>query len=308
MPQDTIWMDCGGGVQERFYDARGVRTRVLEAGEGPVLLLLHGTGGHAETYCRNIVPLSKYFRVMAVDMIGHGYTDRPGGIAYTLDDFAAHLADLLDAIGADRAHMSGESLGSAVAAWFAISRPDRIGRLVLNTAVLAVPTPEGQAELEEFARRTAEVMCPGSRASLFARECSGSVPDPARMTEELVSCRMKIYQQPGCLQTIGQVMMSIGGMFRGVSGHEYFAPGIMGRVSCPTLVLWTEHNPGQNAEFARVVSAEIPEHEFQLVTDCGHWPQFEKADEFNKMMLEFLGAEAGVHVNEQEGEMWQVPV
>ena len=292
MPPETIWLDMsGGGVAERFYDANGVRTRVLEAGDGPVLLLLHGTGGHAETYYRNIVPLSRHFRVLAVDMVGHGYTDRPD-IGYSLDDFAGHIADLLDAIGAgdDRVFVSGESLGSAVAAWFAITHAHRVERLVLNTAVLAPPTPEGLAELEEFARRTVEVMSSGFTREAVRTRMEWLVADPSRMTEELVSCRMKIYQQPGMLQTIGKVMMSVGGLFRGVSGQRYLEPGVMSRILCPTLVLWTEHNPGQNAEFARNVAADIPEHTFHVLTECGHWPQFENPDEFNRLHLEFLAA------------------
>ena len=291
MPEDTIWLEMsGGGVAERFYDAGGVRTRALEAGDqdAPVLLLLHGTGGHAETYYRNVVPLSKHFRVLSVDMVGHGFSDRPADIGYSLDDFANHIADLLDAIGADKAHISGESLGSAVAAWFAISHPERVERLVLNTAVLAHPTPEGMAELEEFARRTVEVMSSGLTRDAIRTRMQWLVSDPSRMTEELVSCRMRIYKQPGMLETIGKVMMSVGGMFRGLTGQQYFEPGVMSRISCPTLVLWTEHNPGQNAEFAEKVAQDIPDHEFHVLTDCGHWPQYESPEEFNQLHLEFL--------------------
>lgn len=290
MSEGSIWLEMvGRGVQERFYDAGGVRTRVLEAGEGPTLLLLHGTGGHAETYYRNMVPLSEHFRVLAVDMVGHGFSDRPG-IAYSLDDFAGHVADLLDAIGVERAHISGESLGSAVAAWFAITRPERVERLVLNTAVLALPTEEGLAELEEFARRTVEVMSGGFTREAVRTRMEWLVAEPSRMTEELVSCRYKIYSQPGMLEAVGKVMMSVGGMFRGLSGQEYFEDGVMGRIQAPTLVLWTEHNPGQNADFARAVAADIPDHEFKILTDCGHWPQFEDPDEFNRLHVEFLTA------------------
>ena len=75
----TIWLEfLGRGVSETFYDVKGIRTRVLEAGPPSAhpLVMLHGTGGHAETYHRNIGPLSEHFRVYAIDMIGHGYTDQ----------------------------------------------------------------------------------------------------------------------------------------------------------------------------------------------------------------------------------------
>jgi len=88
----------GTGIRENYYDVCGIRTRVLEAGTGHPLILLHGTGGHAETYLRNIGPLSQHFRVLAMDMVGHGYTDRPAG-DYTMDTFADHVCGLIDTIG-----------------------------------------------------------------------------------------------------------------------------------------------------------------------------------------------------------------
>src|SRR5205085_1365087 len=72
----SIWVDLLG-AEVRFRDAGGLRTRSIEAGEGEPLILLHGSGGHAEAYSRNVLPLANDFRVHAVDMIGHGLTDKP---------------------------------------------------------------------------------------------------------------------------------------------------------------------------------------------------------------------------------------
>jgi pimeloyl-ACP methyl ester carboxylesterase len=68
---------------ERYYDAAGIRTRCFEKGEGKPVILLHGGGGHAETWVRNLIPLSQKFRVLAIDYLGHGYTDKPK-ITYNL--------------------------------------------------------------------------------------------------------------------------------------------------------------------------------------------------------------------------------
>src|SRR5258706_11395647 len=104
----SIWQGFAGhGVAENYYDVHGVRTRVLECGSGFPLMLLHGAGGHAETYARNIVPLSEHFRVLAIDMVGHGYSDRPD-VRYTMGGFADHVGGLLDGIGAPTAFLSGE--------------------------------------------------------------------------------------------------------------------------------------------------------------------------------------------------------
>jgi pimeloyl-ACP methyl ester carboxylesterase len=284
----SIWLDLlGSGVQERYYDVRGVRTRVLEAGDGPVLVLLHGTGGHAETYCRNLGALSRRFRVCAIDMVGHGFTGRPA-LDYSLDDYAAHVVGLLDVLGAERAHVSGESLGAMVAAWTGITHPDRVDRVVMNTGTLARPDAEGQAQLDDLEQRTHAFARTGVTREAVRHRMNWLVADPSCMTDEMIECRLRIYQQPGMLDSVAKIMSRVIGMLRGDHGDEYMAPGVLARLACPTLVLWTEDNPGQSTELARRVSEDLPDGRFQVLTDCAHWPQFERPDVFNDTHLDFL--------------------
>jgi pimeloyl-ACP methyl ester carboxylesterase len=284
----SIWLDLmGTGVQERFYDVRGVRTRVLEAGDGPLLVLLHGTGGHAETYCRNLGPLSRHFRVCAVDMVGHGFSDRPP-LDYTLDDYASHIVGLLDVLEVERAHVSGESLGAMVAAWLGIRHGGRVDRVVMNTGTLARPDDAGQAQLDDLERRTHALAESGVTRDAVRHRMNWLVADPARMTDEMIECRLRIYQQPGMLDSVATIMSRVIGMVRGDHGDEYMAPGILRELERPTLVLWTEDNPGQSTQLAERVSADLPDGRFQVLTDCAHWPQFERPDVFNEVHLEFL--------------------
>lgn len=267
MSTPTIWTELlGVEVAQRYYDAGGIRTRVLEAGDGPVLLLLHGTGGHAEAYYRNVPALSRHFRVLAVDMLGHGFTDRPD-IAYTLDAYVDHLAALLDALGAERASLSGESLGAAVTAWFAIKHPDRIDRAVLNTGLL-VP-PDRLEEILEIGVRTRAIAEHGLTLETVRKRMEFLVSSPERMTDELVACRYAIYAQDGMMERVGRIMGWMMGLLRGEVGEEYMQPGTMARVQCPTLVLWTEHNPGQSVELAREVVASMPDARIEVLRDAG---------------------------------------
>jgi pimeloyl-ACP methyl ester carboxylesterase len=289
----SIWLDLmGSGAAERFVDAGGVRTRVLEAGgDGPALVLLHGTGGHAETYCRNLGPLSRHFRVLAVDMVGHGLSERPD-IDYAVSDFAGHVIDLLDALEIERAHVSGESLGAMVAAWAGIANPDRVDRVVMNTGTLARPDAEGQAQLDDLEQRTLALARDGITREAVRHRMNWLVADPSRMTDEMIDCRLKIYEQPGMLDTVATIMSRVVGMLRGDHGDEFMAPGVLERLQRPTLVLWTEDNPGQTTELAERVSADLPDGRFEVLTDCAHWPQFERPDVFNEMHIEFLKGEA----------------
>jgi 2-hydroxy-6-oxonona-2,4-dienedioate hydrolase len=128
----SIWGELGDVDHTlRHVNVGGVRTRVLQAGSGPDLILLHGTGGHLEAYARDIAGLADRFRVTAYDMVGHGWSDLPD-TPYTIDVLSDHLIGLMDALGISRAHLSGESLGGWVTAWTAAYHPDRVDRLVLN--------------------------------------------------------------------------------------------------------------------------------------------------------------------------------
>jgi 2-hydroxy-6-oxonona-2,4-dienedioate hydrolase len=287
----SIWLDLmGSGVRERFVDAAGVRTRVLEAGEdhAEALVLLHGTGGHAETYCRNIGPLSQRFRVLALDMVGHGFTDRPRDLDHSVADFAAHVIAVLDALGIERAHVSGESLGGMVAAWCGIAHPERVDRVVMNTGTLARPDAAGQAQLDDLEQRTHALAKDGITEEKVRHRMNWLVADPSRMTDEMIQVRLRIYQQDGMLEDAARTMSSVVGMLRGDHGDEFMAPGVLKRLERPTLVLWTEDNPGQTTDLAQRVSADIPDGRFEVLTDCAHWPQFERPDVFNAQHLEFL--------------------
>jgi pimeloyl-ACP methyl ester carboxylesterase len=283
-----MWLELAGtGIKETFHDVDGVRTRVLEAGDGPALLILHGTGGHAETYQRNIGPLSKHFRVLVPDMIGHGFTDRPD-LAYTLDDFADHLFGLLDVLGIDHVHLSGESLGGCVAAWMTLARPERVDRLVLNTGILDRPDAKGLVQLADLEERTKK-LADDLSLDVVRRRLEWLVVDPDSMTEEMVRIRHRIYSQPGMVDSVIRIMGAVLSMNRGpYEGVDYIDRTLMAGVKVPTLVLWSDHNPGKPFEVIKPAIDLIPDHEVHVIRDAAHWPQFEQADEVNRLMLDFL--------------------
>ena len=147
----ALWSAVAGGeFSLRHVNVKGIRTRILEAGNGPdTLIFLHGIAGHLEAYMRNILPHAAHFRVLAIDMLGHGFTDKPAR-DYQVSDYVEHLHDLLDTLGLDSVHLSGESLGGWVAARFAALYPQRIKRLVLNTAGGMIADPKVMERLQDM--------------------------------------------------------------------------------------------------------------------------------------------------------------
>jgi 2-hydroxy-6-oxonona-2,4-dienedioate hydrolase len=285
----TIWVDLLG-AQVKYYDAAGLRTRAIEAGTGDALILLHGSGGHAEAYTRNVVPLAEHFRVCSVDMIGHGLTDKPEG-DYQATDYAKHIVDFMDAAGIQRAHFAGESLGGWVACWIALLYPDRVGKLVSVTGT-GLEVESDEASREHHQRGTAElrrlsqqfVQHP-TRENLRAR-LSWLFHDPDRdITDELVDLRWAIYKLPGAEAAV----MRTGKPGTGPSNPEYkLTPQRLREIRAPFLFLWTQFNPSIPTAMARRAHEQMPGTQFVELAHCAHWPQWEDPTAFNQTVTRFL--------------------
>ena len=285
----SIWNELQGvALKQTFYDAGGIRTRVLEAGSGFPLFLMHGTGGHAEAYSRNIAAHAEHFHVIAYDMVGHGYTDAPD-IDYDEQAYVDHLHSLMDAMEIQAAHLSGESLGGSVAAWFALQYPERVGKLVLNTGLPLSPnTRQGIDQMKDFLARSRKATGTPTRDALAVR-MRWLFLDEASLTDELLETRFRIYSQPGRAAAIRKLTeRAIGGLIDPESQKTWYRPDQLRELACPTLLLWTNHNPGQPVELARQAAASIPDARVVVLENSSHWPQWEEPDAFNRAHMEFL--------------------
>lgn len=283
MAHQSIWSDLQGvDFEQRYVDVGGIRTRYLHAGKKgtPVLIFIHGTGGHAEAYVRNLEAHAEHFDVYAIDMLGHGYTDKPD-YDYTLPRYVAHIAGFMDALGIKTASLSGESLGGWVASHVALAHPQRIEKLVLNTA--------GGDKLDFNAlARIVEL-------SLLA------VDDPSwerletrlrwlmhrkdLVHDDLVRSRQMIYEKPGMKEAMRHILS----MHTPETRKQYgIAPEQWASLKQPTLVLWTDNDPTAKVEVGEALHALIPGSQLVVMTDCGHWPQFEDAPTFNRLHIDFL--------------------
>ena len=150
----SFWVEL---LDANVYCLKGrYTTRVIEAGEGEPLLLLHGTGGHAENYVRNIAPLARRHRVIAIDFLWHGRSQTSGFSPEVLPPLVDQVLDVLDTLKIERAHIEGQSLGGWVAMLFALAQPRRLSRLILTTPMGYRPdegTVPGYAEHDPKAAR-----------------------------------------------------------------------------------------------------------------------------------------------------------
>jgi len=284
----SIWRslaDCQFSV--RFIDAAGVRTRVLEAGEGPPLVLMHGTGGHLEAFMRNIATLSRDFRVTAIDFDGHGYSDAPDE-PYTIETYANHLGAVLENLEIERPALSGESLGGWVAAWFAAHHPERVDRLVLVCPGNVTMKREVMERLRDGTRRA---VLEASHETVRARLEWLFAPENRHLiSDELVAVRYDIYTRPNAARTVENVLVL---QDPEVRERYTWRAEWCARIAAPTLIFWTDQDPTGPPSEGELLAQWIPNSRLLVLAGAGHWPQWERPSDFDRIHREFLAVGDG---------------
>ncbi len=279
----SIWSDlCQARFSQGYLDAGGINTRYLMAGDPskPLLLLLHGTGGHAEAYARNIGPHSEHFWTVVIDMVGHGWTDKPS-LAYEIKDYVEHVLAVIKSLGRETAHISGESLGGWVAAYMAIHHRDVVDKVVLNTAG---GWTAHQEVMDRIKMLSTQAVADPSWDRIRAR-IEFLMYDKSKVCDDLIETRRAIYSQPGFIDTMERIMCLQNMETRRlnmISEEQYRS------ISAPTLVVWTSHDPTATPEEGRQIADMIPGAQYVVMNECGHWPQYENAKEFNQLHIDFL--------------------
>jgi 2-hydroxy-6-oxonona-2,4-dienedioate hydrolase len=272
----------GTSFSQGWLDANGIRTRYLQSGSAgmPPLLLLHGVGGHAEAYARNLKSHGEHFWTWAIDLIGHGWTDKPA-VDREIPQYIDHVLRVLDTLKVDKVSISGESLGGWVASRLAADHPDRVTRLVLNTAGGSQADPKVMERLKSLSMKAA---LEPSWDFIKAR-VEWLMADKSKAYDDLVACRQAIYAQPGMAEAMkhNMVLQDLDIRTRNLMRAEDY-----GRIKAPTLVLWTSDDPTADVSEGRRIHGMIPGSLFTVMEGCGHWPQFEDADTFNRLHLNFL--------------------
>ncbi|MCE0762380.1 alpha/beta fold hydrolase [Pseudonocardia kujensis] len=281
MSRPSVWSALAGlELSIRYVQVGEWRTRVLEAGEGEPLVLMHGTGGHLEAYAHNIGPLAERFRVIAYEYPGHGHTTHTTR-DLELPDYVAHLDGLFDALGVDRTNLSGESLGGWVALKYAAAHPERVGKVVLNTPGGTMATPEVMERIRSLSQAAAD---DPTEERIRAR-LEWLMADPSSVTDELVDIRRAIYARPGFAESMRHILCLQDPVIR---ARNLVTDAELAAVTGPALVVWTSDDPSGPAAAGMSMAAKMPDARFEVIKDAGHWPQWEQSETFNALALEFL--------------------
>jgi pimeloyl-ACP methyl ester carboxylesterase len=277
----------------RMARVNGVSLHYVEAGSGPLVVLLHGFPEFWYAWRAQIPALEAAgFRVLAPDMRGYNLSDKPPGVEdYRLDKLTADVAGLIRQAGAERAHVVGHDWGGAVAWAVAMHRPEAVGRL----AILNAPHPAAyHRELRrsgQFLRSwyvlffqvpwVPEWLFSAGNFALFERAFRREPLRPGAFTDEDIRRYKEALARPGALTaTINY--------YRAAFRHSGAIQRGLRPIAAPTLLLWGERDRYLGPRLTEGLEAWVPRLRVERL-HASHWVQRDAPDEVNRLLIDFLG-------------------
>jgi len=251
------------------------RIALSVAGAGPLVVCLHGIGGHRQHWDDQLRAFSEHFTAAAWDARGYGDSDDyDGPLAFA--DFSADLARVLDGFGAERAHLVGLSLGGRIARDFALRHPRRVATLVLanTTAGFDTLTP---AQVEAFIRSRRVPLESGRTPRELAPELAQNLMSPAAVP----GAHARLIASMAALRT-DSYLKTIEASTREDRGARIEA------ITAPTLVVTSDEDRLYPAALAEDMARRIPGARLAVVRGAGHLSNLEQPEAFNAAVLPFL--------------------
>lgn len=263
-----------------------------EAGAGPVVLMLHGGGPGASgvpNYVRNIDALAAHYRVLIPDLPGYGKSTKGVDRSDPFGDLANATRMFLDALGVNWAHAIGNSLGGACALRLALDTPDRVGRLVLMgpggvDTTRSLPT-KGLQHLLDYYDGEGPTL---DKLRTFIKE--DLVFDSSQIPEALIRERYQASIDP---EVVAQPPLRRPKGLPKFDKVDFTRDRRLNALQNPTLVLWGTEDRVNRPSGGRSLQRRMPRCDLYLFGQTGHWVQWERAAEFNAVVLSFLGQDQG---------------
>ncbi|QLY27980.1 alpha/beta fold hydrolase [Nocardia huaxiensis] len=275
------------GTKREVATEQGV-LRYHEAGDGPPLLLLHGSGigvSGWRNFRRNLGVFAEHFHCYVLEFPGFGISDPVAGhpVLTAVDS----VIRFMDAVGIDSAPMIGNSMGGVVAVNVAVKHPARVAKVIaiggVGTGIFSITPSEGTRLLQEFADDP-------SREKLV-RWLNCMAYDRSIITEELIEERWQTANQPDSHAVLKAMYGSEAfAMQQKFLANSDIPPywSMLHKVKCPVLLTWGLEDRQCPPDMAMMPLRLIPHAELHTFPKCGHWVMVEAKEAFERVSLEFL--------------------
>jgi pimeloyl-ACP methyl ester carboxylesterase len=254
-----------------------------QQGSGEPLILIPYLAADNACYAFQVADYAKHFTCISVDPRGAGETDKPEGV-YSTELFAEDISGLMQALGIERAHIAGLSLGAAIGMWLAVKQPQKVKSLSIHS---------GWAKTDAFI----EAIIESWRIMLKA---TGSV------TEMIIAGIFPWCFTPELYALKPEYIQSLAGFVRSrppqpadaflrqadaVLAHDVESQ--LGQIKAPTQITFGRHDLVTSTRFAAALTENVPDSEFIIFEDCSHAPIYENVADFNQKTLDFLQRHSG---------------
>jgi pimeloyl-ACP methyl ester carboxylesterase len=277
------WMDIDWRAHQHWLTVAGRGVNVIELGDGPTILFVHGLAGSWHNWLENLPHLARSHRVVALDLPGFGYSEMPGEDV-SISGYAECLLGICDQVGIEHAAVVGNSLGGFVGAELALMAPERVSRLVLVAAAVLWNERRRARPLNTLTRVTQ------ASSALLATQWRRAAR--RRRLREL-SFRQVVRHPRRLPGPLAYEQLVHVGSREGFAAalHALYSYSLRGRlpeISCPTLVVWGRDDRLVPVRQAQELAQTIGQARTVLFEDTGHVPQLERPQRFNSVLEEFL--------------------
>ncbi len=262
-------------VVAKFTEINKYKVRYLEAGENNpyYVLYIHGLGGYADRWLKVIPKTAEKFHVIAPDLLGFGYSDKPLSESYTIPFFSDFVENFMKTLKIPSAHFVGSSMGGHIAFYLASDK-----RKLVNRLIAVSPTGLTNKPTDVYRNYVQAVYFPTE--GNVKKALDSLAFDSSMIDEEMVRSFQKIIRQSGAINAYFKSFWNLG-----------YADSFEERlklINSPTLLVWGEHDQIVPAKYAQKFASLIPNSKTEIIQNCGHIPYIEKPDIFTEMVLKHL--------------------
>ena len=251
--------------------------RYFEEGQGETVIFIHGIGQAMYTFRKNVRVLSEHCHVISIDLLGHGLSDKPD-IDYTINDFSKLIVDFMDAMNIEKASLLGFSTGAIIALDVAIKYPKLVTRLILLST--GGVTKNYHWQIKHLSTPIlSDILFTLFNKSMLKNVIEDAYYDPSLVTGDLVRHYFKVLSNR---ENLDSTIVAYSNWDDSNIAYE------LSSIEAPAYIFWGENDKWHPLEMLELYEDALSDVYSATFADCGHILHEERADEFNKKLIEIF--------------------